>query len=161
MQKISLIAAISKNRGLGNNDQLLFRIPEDLKRFKDLTAGHAVIMGRKTFESIGNPLPNRTNIFITRHVKYDAPDCKIAHSLLEAIGKATKREPNSPEIFVIGGGQIYSEAIKIANKLYLTLVDAEPEADAFFPPYDNFKKVVFTQPGEYNGLKYTFLDLEK
>ncbi len=157
--KISLIACISKNRGLGLNNQLLFKIPDDLKRFREVTKGHAVIMGSKTFESIGRPLPNRTNIVISRDVNFQTPGCIVVHSIDDALKKA--REVEKSEIFIIGGAQIYAQTISLANKLYLTLVDDEKPADAFFPPYDEFKKITQGTQGEYNGLKYSFLELER
>ncbi len=157
--KISLIAALSENRAIGKNNKLIFRIPEDLKRFKEATSNHPVIMGRKTFESIGRPLPNRTNIIVTRDKNYKAEDCIIVHSLEEAFGVAKTNE--TKEIFVIGGGQIYEQAIKFANKLYLTLVEGSYEADTFFPDYSEFKKVVFEEPCESSGYKYKFLELER
>ncbi len=157
--KISLIACISKNRGLGLNNQLLYKIPEDLKRFREVTKGHAVIMGSKTFESIGRPLPNRTNIVISRDVNFQTPGCIVVHSIDDALKKA--REVEKSEIFIIGGAQIYAQTISLANKLYLTLVDDEKPADAFFPPYDEFKKITQGTQGEYNGLKYSFLELER
>lgn len=157
--KISLIAAISGKGALGKDNKLLFHIPEDLKRFKKLTSGHPIIMGRKTFESIGRPLPNRTNIIVTRDMSYKAASCIVSHSLEEAFSIA--RSGDTDEIFIIGGGQIYSQAIKIADKLYLTVVEGEYEADTFFPEYSQFKKIVFEQSGETNGYKYRFLDLEK
>ena len=104
-----MIAAIaSENRALGKNNKLIYHIPEDLKRFKELTSGHVIIMGRKTFESIGQPLPNRTSIVITRDPDYFAEGCIVVHSLDEALQK-----PQEEEVFIIGGGQIYKEAIGI------------------------------------------------
>ena len=155
--KISLIAAIaSENRALGKNNRLIYHIPEDLKRFKEITSGHPIIMGRKTFESIGQPLPNRTNIIITRDPEYSAEGAVIVYSLNEALQKAS-----DGEVFIIGGGQIYQEAIKIANKLYLTIVEGNPDADTFFPDFQDFKKVVFEESHPENNPLYKFLDLEK
>ena len=157
--KISAIAAIAKNRALGKDNKLLFKIPEDQKRFKSLTTGHAIIMGRKTYESMGRPLPNRTNIIITRDASFTAEGSVITHSLDEALAEAKKIE--NSEIFIIGGAQIFSEALPVIDKLYLTIVDKEAEGDAFFPAYDEFNKVTFEQQGEDEGLKYKFIDLEK
>ncbi len=158
--KISMIAAIaSGNRALGLNGRLIFHIPDDLKRFREITSGHPIIMGRKTFESIGFPLPNRKNIVITRDLEYFAEGVEIVHLLDEAIKLAEKEEKD--EIFIIGGGQIYQEAIGMANKLYLTVVEGNPEADAYFPDYSDFKKVIFEESHEFENLKYKFLDLEK
>lgn len=155
--KISLIAAIaSENRALGKDNDLIYKIPEDLKRFKKLTEDHAVIMGRKTYESIGHPLSNRLNIIIT-HNPFKAKGVFFASSLEEALKIASQGK----EIFIIGGGQIYKEAIGLADKLYLTVVEGNPKADTFFPDYSDFKKVVFEESHESNGLKYKFLDIER
>lgn len=157
--KISLIAALALgNRAIGKANRLIFHIPEDLKRFKKITSGHVVIMGRKTFESIGRPLPNRTNIVITRDEDYFAEGVTLVHSLEEAVRLAQ----GDDEVFIIGGGQIYQEAIGMADKLYLTIVEGNPNADTFFPDYSEFKKVVSESDWqEHEGLKYKFLVLEK
>lgn len=156
---ISIIAAIAENRALGKDNKLLWHIPEDLKRFKRLTAGHPVIMGRKTFESLGRPLPNRVNIVITSNPQYRADGCMIADSLDEAVKKA--KETAEGEIFIIGGGQIYKQAISISDKLYLTIVKGDYDADVFFPDYSDFKKVTFKQESSSNEHIYTFIDLER
>ncbi len=159
--KISLIAAIaSENRALGRDNELIYKIPEDLKRFKELTSGHIVIMGRKTFESIGRALPNRTNIVITRDPNFSAENVVVTHSLGEALHLAELKVGNE-EIFIIGGGMLYKEAIQKADKLYLTIVEGNPEADTYFPDYSDFKRVVFEESHESEGLKYKFLDLER
>lgn len=158
--RISLIAAVaSGNRGIGKNNRLIFHIPEDLKRFKKITSHHVVIMGRKTFEAIGHPLPNRTNIIITRDPQYFVEGAIVAHSVDEALKIAHEKEKE--EIFVIGGGQIYQETITLADKLYLTIVEGLPEADTFFPDYSDFKKVVFEESHQKDGLKYKYLNLER
>ncbi len=159
--KISLIAAIaSGNRALGKNNQLIYKIPEDLKRFRELTINHSIIMGRKTFESIGRPLPDRTNIVITRDINYSKSGTIITHSLDEALKIAKEKETD--EIFIIGGGQIYQEVIGLADKLYLAIVEGNPEADTFFPDYSDFKKVVWqSEEQESKGFKYRFLELER
>lgn len=155
--EIILIAAIGENRELGKNNQLLWQIPEDLKRFKKLTTGHVVIMGRKTFESIGKPLPNRTNIIISANKNYTLPSAYVCHSFEDALKQAKVLEKQ--EIFVIGGGQIYKEAMPYVDKLYLTIVKATADADTFFPDYSEFKTVILKQEGQYNTLRYTFLGL--
>lgn len=154
---ISIIAAIGSNRELGNNNKLLWHIPEDLKRFKDLTLNHPVIIGRKTFESINRPLPNRTNIIITRDKEYQPDGCLITHSLEEAIELAKSKD--SEKIFIIGGGQIYQQAIDLADKLYLTVVKGTFDADTFFPDYARFKKVVSQKEGQFDQYNYIFLEL--
>lgn len=155
---ISLIAAVGKNGVIGVKGRLPWRIPDDLKRFRTLTSGHAVIMGRKTYELIGKPLPDRTNIIITRNTSYAVPGCVVAHSIEEALAKA--REVEKEEIFIIGGGEVYREAMPLAEKLHLTLVDSDVPGDAFFPPYPGFKKVS-EEAHELNGLKYTFAEFER
>ena len=165
---ISIIAAIGRNRELGKNNKLLWHIPEDLKRFKKLTQGHAVIMGRKTFESLGKPLPNRINIIITRDKSYEVKPFDISkhriyivHSLEEAI-KIINGGGSSEEIFIIGGGQIYQQALPIAQKLYLTIVDVDrPDADTYFPDYSTFSHVIYKKPGESERYRYTFVELVK
>ena len=155
---ISIIAAIGSNRELGKNNKLLWHIPDDLKRFKEITSGHPVIMGRTTFESLGNrPLPDRTNIIVTRDKNYQAKNCLITHSLDEAINVA--QNYGKKEIFIIGGGKVYQQAINIADKLYLTIVRGQFEADTFFPDYSRFKKVIFQKKGKYQDYSYTFLKL--
>lgn len=155
--QISIIAAIGENRELGKNNKLLWHIPEDLRRFKELTIGHPVIMGRKTYESIGKPLLKRTNIIITHHVNFQTAGYFITHSLEEAIELAKTKD--NEEIFIIGGGQIYNQAINKADKLYLTVVEGTFDADTFFPDYSRFKKVVFTEKGKYGGYVFTFLEI--
>lgn len=162
--KISIIAAIAKNRAIGKKNTLLWRISEELKRFKKITTGHPIIMGRKTFESIGRPLPNRTNIVVTRNPNYKAAGVLVTDSLDAAIEKAKNNPPeggDSREIFIIGGGQIYEQAIKLADKLYLTIVEGEYEADTFFPDYSEFDKVVYEESRVSEGYKYKFLELER
>ena len=131
---ISLIAALDRRRGIGRDNQLPWRLPADLKRFRELTLGHHLIAGRKTYESIGKPLPGRTMIIVTRQPGFQAADCLVADSVEAALALARARNEN--EVFVIGGGEIYAQTLALADRLYLTLVDAEVEADAFFPAYD-------------------------
>lgn len=163
--RISIIAAISENRALGKDNKLLWHIPEDLKRFKELTKGHVVIMGRKTYESIGRPLPNRINVVITRDQNFNTPGVIVAGSLRAGIEKGEGRGGlegrEGLEIFVIGGGQIYEQAMPLADRLYLTIVEGEYEADTFFPDYSEFKKVIEKKEEETGVYKYTFLTLEK
>jgi len=159
---ISIIAAIGKKRELGKNNKLLWRIPEDMKRFKDLTLGQVVIMGRKTYESLPKkfrPLPNRINILVTKNQNWKMPGCLISNSLDEAILKAKEFKK---EIFIIGGASIYSQGLKYADKLYLTLVDKEyPDADVFFPDYKDFGKVKVLSSGFSGNLKYQFIEVLK
>jgi dihydrofolate reductase len=135
-----------------------------LPRFKNITSGHPIIMGRKTFESIGKSLPGRTNIIVTRdiaRVKNEFPFIEeVVSSVDEAIERA-KASPGSDEIFIIGGGQIYHQAIDKVDRLYLTLVEGDFGADTFFPDYSSFTKVVSKEDREEAGYKYKFLTLEK
>ncbi len=129
---ITIIAAIGNNGELGKDNDLIWHLPNDLKRFKKVTAGHHVIMGRKTYESLGKPLPNRTNIVITGNRDFNAEGCLVVNSLEAALEAAnTDTAP-----YILGGAQIYKQAIEIADMLDLTLVNAELEADAFFPQID-------------------------
>lgn len=153
---LSLIACIGKNRALGKNNKLLWHIPEDLKHFKKITQGHSVIMGRKTFVSLRKPLVNRVNIIVTHDQNYQAPGCFVFNSLTKAISFAKTK---SSEVFVIGGGQIYSQALSLADKLYLTIVETSAKADAFFPDYSDFKKIIFKSP-IYTSGKYQFRYVE-
>ena len=158
--RVSAIAAIGRNRELGKRDELIWRISDDLKRLKTLTTGHTIIMGRKTYESIGRPLPNRTNIVLTRNLDFAAPDCTIAHSLEEALALARQRE--GEEVFIIGGAEIYAAALPQTSRLYLTLIDAaDPEADTFFPDYSEFTKIIEKESREHNDLHYEWLTLER
>ncbi len=159
--KISMIAAIGKNRELGRGNELIFKIPEDMKFFKEKTRGHVVIMGRKTYESIGRPLPDRVNIVISRNTDYEVSDRVIkVKSIEDAIEVAKEHEKT--EAFIIGGAQIYALAMPYADKLYLTLVNKEvKDADAFFPEYDEFTKVLFERRSRDKNYSYIFLDLEK
>lgn len=156
---ISIIAIIGRNNQLGKDNKLLWNIPGDMVRFKKITTGHIVIMGRKTFESIGKALPDRRNIIITRNKDYEAKDYKIFSSLDKAIDYAKSR--GNEEVFIIGGGEIYKQAMPFADKLYLTIVDDSPEADTFFPNYSKFDKIITEETHETDNLKYTFLEITK
>ena len=184
---ITAVVAIGKNRELGKGGKLLWHIPDDLKRFKRLTAGHPIIMGRKTFESIvgyiGGPLPGRTNIIVTRqadkfvannpyllirankqivdHTNVSKQDGTIiVSSIEEGIEKA--RQIDSEEIHIGGGAEIYQQALPYIDKLHLTIIDDEKEADTFFPPYEHiFTKKVFEEEHEWKGLRYKWIDMER
>jgi len=133
MSKISLIVALAKNRTIGINNTLPWRIPEDLKHFKALTMGHHMIMGRKTFDSIGKPLPGRTTVVVTRNQQLKIDGCVMAQSLPEAMTACG----NDDEIFVVGGAELYALALPLANKMYVTEIQQEVVGDAFFPLFDN------------------------
>lgn len=160
---ISIIAAIGKNRELGKDNHLLWHIPGDLPRFKRITFGHPVIMGRKTHATFqykdGGPLPGRTNIVITRDRHYQKEGFSMVHSFDEALDVA-KKSPGAEEIFVIGGGQIFALVIDKADKLYLTDVDAHADADTFFPNYSRFSNVISEEKHEEGELKFTYFILE-
>lgn len=130
---ISILVAMGRNRAIGFQNALPWRLSADLKRFKELTMGHHILMGRKTYESIGRVLPGRTSIVITRQMDFQAEGCLIVHSLDEAIALAKAR--GEQEAFIIGGAEIYAQSLPHADRLYLTLVDAAPEADVFFPAF--------------------------
>jgi|SRR3989344_6114775 len=160
--KISIIVAIAgSKRVIGKKGSLPWHIPQELKRFKEITMGHPIIMGRKTHESIGRALPGRTNIVITTHPDYLAPGCIIVHSLDEALRLASLAQGDD-EYFVIGGGEIYKQALPKADKLYLTYIDKEIKGDVFFPDYSDFKKKVYESAWqEHEGIRYKFLELER
>jgi dihydrofolate reductase len=168
---ISLIAAIGKNNELGNGNKLLWNLPADMQHFRDTTRGHTVIMGRKTFESIGRPLPDRENIVVTRDMNYARPGIAVVHSLEEALrlaaleqGKHFEEKQEETEIFVIGGGELYTQAITRAQKLYITRVDDAPAADTFFPAIGpEWKEAAKEEHGEdsKNPFSYTFLTYKK
>lgn len=161
--RVSAIAAMDSKRGIGKNNQLLFKIPQDFERMRALIKGHPIIMGRKTHDSIGRVLPNGPNIVVTRDPNYQKQHqegCIIVHLLEEALEQA-KRLKHNGEIFIFGGGEIYKQALPQTDRLYLTLVEGDFGADTFFPDYSDFKKVVFEEEHESEGLKYKFLDLER
>ena len=135
--RVAIIAAMARNRVIGRNNTLPWRLSADLQHFRRLTTGHPILMGRLTFESLGRPLPNRTNIIMTTNRAFTAPGCLIAHSLDEALSMAAPYVPNEhPEIFVIGGANLYGQALPRADRLYLTQVQAQVEGDAWFPEFD-------------------------
>ena len=159
-----MITAIGKkDRSIGRDNALIWHIPADLKRFKRLTMGHPVIMGRKTYESIPEkyrPLPGRQNIVITRQKDYRDEGIIVTHSIEDALEEAQKLDQD--EIFIIGGQQIYKLGLSFAEKLHLTIIDTDKTGDTFFPEYEKeFTKETFRKEGESNGYKYTFLNLER
>lgn len=134
---VSMIAALSKNRVIGKNNDLPWKLPDDMKFFMEKTKGHHVIMGRKNYDSIPRkfkPLPDRTNIVVTRQKQFDAPGCIVVDALEK--GLAIAEENNEPETFVIGGAEIYRLGLPYANKLYLTEIEAEIQGDTYFPSFD-------------------------
>jgi dihydrofolate reductase len=163
---ISGIAAIgAKTRALGKGGDLVWDLPEDLKRFRAITKGHPVIMGRKTWESIpekNRPMPNRMNIVVSRNAAYDAPGAVVCTSFEDALEKARSGD-GAEEIFIIGGSYIFQEALPDIDRLYLTLVDDDTPADVYFPPYeDMFTKEIFREDHDTpSGIHYAFVNLEK
>lgn len=158
---ISFVVAMGKNRVIGKNNSLPWTMPADMKHFKDLTSGKPVIMGRKTFESIGKPLPKRKNIIITRDKNYSAEDCIIVNSVDEALNAAADAE----EVMVIGGSQIYKEFLPKASKMYLTIIDADFQGDAYFPKYDvtEWEETAYEEHEKdaQNPYGYAFITLER
>ena len=159
---ITIIVAMGKNREIGADNQLLWHLPKDLKHFKELTSGHPIIMGRKTYESIGKPLPNRTNIVISRKNDWFEEGILIVGSIKEALKFAKKIDEN---VFILGGGTIYEQTIDLADQLEVTLVDAELKADTFFPKIDE-KKWLKTnetthQKDEKNQFDFSFQTFER
>jgi dihydrofolate reductase len=168
---VSIVVAVTtKNAAIGNGGNLLVRISDDLKRFKDITTGHAVITGRKTHESIGRLLPGRQNFIVTRDPKLEIPGAVVCHSLDEALEKAWAHElantaisADKKEIFLIGGGEIYRQGLPFVHKIYLTLIESDLQGDVFFPEYKEFTRETFREShiDEKTGLKYTWVDLER
>lgn len=158
--RISMIAAIAKkDRAIGKNNALLWRIPEDFQHFKNLTNGHAIVMGENTFKSIGKALPGRTNIVLSLTPGFAPEGCLVVRSLDEAL--AVAKEHESEEIFICGGASIYKQFISLANRLYLTLVEGDFEADTFFPEYDDFTKMISEEKVDNGEYIFTFITLEK
>ena len=152
---LTLIVATDRNNGIGINNTLPWRLPEDLAFFKRITSGHAIIMGRKTFDAIGRPLPNRRNIVVTRNTAWAHAGVETTNSLDQAVAIA-----GEDEVFIIGGAQIYRDAISLADRLIVTEIDAEFACDAFFPPVDAAQWQLEsreTHHSESNGWDYSFV----
>lgn len=151
---IKIIVAMSKNRVIGDSNTLIWHLPEDLKRFKQLTTGNTIVMGRKTYESIGKPLPNRRSIIITRDPDYSAEGCEVVNSLEEALLLSNS------DCFIIGGGEIYRQAIDIADRIYLTLIDKEFEGDTSFPELKDWVEISCEDFGN-DDFEYSFIQYER
>lgn len=159
---LSLIAALANNRVIGKNGGMPWHIPEDLRYFKRVTLGKPIIMGRKTFDSIGRPLPGRDNIVVSRNPKLSVEGARVTHSLQEALDFAT--DLPSEEVFVIGGAQLYAAVLPDADKLYLTYVDTDVEGDTFFPAFDRGEWREFERHDHYSDkarLAFSFVVLER
>lgn len=161
---LSAIVAMDENRAIGHQNRLPWHLPADLKHFKSLTTGHAILMGRKTFESIGKPLPNRTNIILTRDPNYQVPGCITVTSIDNAIQEALSLHQQH-EIFIIGGAEIFQQLLPRIQQLYLTIVHHKFDADTFFPALNNQEWQERSHEehtaDEQNKFDYTFLTLER
>lgn len=157
---ISAVVAIGENNAIGKNNQLLWRLPNDLKHFKQITSGHTVIMGRKTYDSVGKPLPNRRNIIITRQ-QIEIPGCKVVGSVAEALALCA----GEAEVFIVGGAEIYKLAMPQTNRIYLTIVHQAFDADAFFPQinYEEWTETEREDHGtdEKHAIPYSFITLQR
>lgn len=158
--RISIIAAVARNRAIGKDNKLLYWLPDDLKRFKTLTTGHTIIMGRRTFESLPKgALPNRRNIVLSR-TQHDFPGCDTYSSLDEALEHCSENE----DIYIIGGAEVYAQALPLANRLCLTEIhDMPDDADAFFPPYDDWHEISREEHAadERHAYPFAFVDYER
>lgn len=155
---VKIIVAKSRNGVIGDSNKLIWRLPADLANFKKITTGHSIVMGRKTFESIGKPLPGRRNIIITRNPDYEVKDCEVVNSLEEALLLTGN------DCFIIGGGEIYKQSLDIASKIYLTLVDEDFTGDTIFPELDDnwFKSSEENfSSDEKNPYNYSFITYER
>lgn len=157
--KIIAIAAIGRNRGLGKDNNLIYKIPEDMKHFRDATMGHPIVTGRKNFESMGRALPGRPTIVVTRDTSYAFEGVTVVHTIEDAIAKA--QELDQEKIFIIGGGEIYTVALPYTDTLDLTLIDDDKPADVFFPDYSEFTKVISEEKKEHEGISYSFVTLTR
>jgi len=159
---LSHIAAMSNNRIIGSNNQLPWHIPEDLKFFKNKTKGHICIMGRKTYESMSAPLPNRLNIIITRQSDYAAPKAMVAPNLNEAIELARKKTHEyGDEVFICGGGEIYKQSLGLVDKIYLTHIYKDFQGDAFYPELDPEKFIEVERIEHQEPIPFAFLTFNK
>ena len=162
--KLSLLAALSTNNVIGRDNEIPWRLSTDLKRLKAMTMGHHVIMGRKTYESVGRPLPGRTNIVITRREGYAPEGVTVVHSLEEAVRIAMQN--GDDEAFILGGAEIYAQAMHRADRMYLTRVHAEVEGDTWFPEFDDVSEWQLTDAehfdaDEKNEYPFSFLTYER
>ena len=157
---MNLSVAVSENWGIGNENKLLFRIPDDLQRFKELTTGKVVVMGRNTYESLPasrRPLPNRVNIVLSRNTALDLPGVIICHSINALRVQLENYSPR--DVFIIGGGELYTQMLDYCETAYITKVQAAPSADCFFPDMEqqhDWRLVSETEPSIYNGTAYTY-----
>jgi len=157
---VSIVVAISENNAIGKDNKLLWYLPRDLKHFKEITSGHTVIMGRKTYDSVGKPLPNRRNIIITRQ-QIEIAGCEVVNSIDDALALCK----DEAEVFIVGGAEIYKQAMHLTDRIYLTVVHEVFEADTYFPEIkvDIWKETERQdhEPDEKNALPYSFITLER
>ncbi len=158
---ISIIVAVAENNVIGKDNSLIWHLPRDLKHFKETTSGHYIIMGRKTFESNGKPLPNRTNVIITRDKNFKAEGCIVVHSFEDAL----KESKSDSEAFIIGGGVIYEMAMPLTDRIYLTKIHHSFEGDTYFPEINmdewNITDQRDFEPDEKNKYSFTILTLDR
>ena len=158
--KVIIMAAVARNRVIGKDNDLVWHLPADLKHFKETTSGHYVIMGRRTYESISKALPNRVNIVVTRNPQYNAKDCVLSGNLEEAIEYA--RKAGQSKVFILGGGDIYRQAMEFADAIYLTEIHSDFEGDTFFPELDRklWREIRREDhaPDERNHYPYSFVE---
>ena len=159
MTSLSIIVAVARNRVIGSNNALPWHLPEDLKRFRALTTGHHIIMGRKTYESLNRLLPDRTTVIVTRNPRYQVAGALIANSLQQAISLCG----NDEEVFLIGGAELYLDGFNLASKLYLTEIDGEFEGDAFLPTFDmsQWKETLRESHVSAQGLGFSYITYER
>ncbi len=161
--QVILVAAASENNVIGNKGQLPWKLPKDLQHFRQLTEGKCIVMGRKTFDSIGRPLPKRKNIVVTRQERISFAGCEVVHSLGDAVALA--RALAEHEVLVIGGGELYREALPLAHRIELTRVHAQVEGDTYFPPLDPAQWAVVSEEhhpaDEEHSYPFSFLRLER
>lgn len=156
--RLSVIAALARNRVIGRDNDLPWHLPEDLKRFRALTMGHHIVMGRKTYESLGRLLPGRTTVIVTRNHDYQVPGAVVVHSLEEAMTACGA----DPEVFLIGGAELYQQSLALAGRLYLTEIDAEFEGDAYFPAFsqDDWRETARESHTSGEGLPFSYVTYE-
>lgn len=163
MTVVAAVVAMAENRVIGKDQDLIWRLPNDLKHFRQKTMGHPMIMGRKTFETIGKPLPGRTTIIVTRSAAYRPEGCLVAHSVEEALRQARALDPE--QVSIVGGGEIYRQALPFTNRIYLTLVHHTFEGDTFFPELnaDQWQETAHEdhQPDEKHAYAYSFITLQR
>jgi len=163
--RFSILVAMAKNRVIGRNNALPWQLPPDLKRFKQLTMGHHIVMGRKTYESIGRPLPGRTSVIVTRQSDYQAPGTIVVGSLAEALKICSEGKEMDQESFVIGGAEIYQQALGLCQRMYVTEIQQEFDGDALFPEFNQQEWREISREkhrlAEDDGLEYHFVVLDR